>query len=218
MKEFIASVACLTALMLPQSNQAQGVVSYLNNTSQSVVGNLSIGLDYSSIGIEFQTGTNAGGYFLNDLQLLFADATESPIYSGLHVVILSDPFGAPGMNVAVLGTSQDPLNAGFFTYSPQTSATLEADTLYWLVVSTTATALGSAYNLRYTTDATTTSLDGWEITGNTAFGQPGYPVFSINAIAVPEPSTFILSVLGSALIASKFKPITAASRQRFSGC
>jgi hypothetical protein len=201
MKKLIISVACLTALLAPQSTHAQGIITYLDNTGQSVAGSLAIGLNYGSVGVEFQTGTNAGGYLLNDLQLLFADATGTPIFSGLNVVILSDPSGAPGMNVAVLASSQDPVTAGFFTYSPQTSATLDSNTLYWLVISTTSEWLGSAHNLSYTSAATTSSPDGWAFTGNTAFGQPGYPIFSIDATAVPEPSTLALGTLTLGLIA-----------------
>lgn len=205
MKKIIASVTCLAALLAPQSTLAQGLITYLDNAGQPIAGSLAMGLNYGSVGVEFQTGTNAGGYLLNDLRLLFADATGTPIFSGLNVVILSDPFGAPGMNVAVLASSQDPVTAGFFIYSPQTSATLDSNTPYWLVVSTTSVLLGSAYNLSYTSAATTSSPDGWTFTGNTAFGQPGYPIFSIDATAVPEPSTFILMILGGALIASKIR-------------
>jgi hypothetical protein len=212
MKQFILSVTCLAALLLPQTNQAQGVLTYLSNTSQTVAGSLALGLDYGSVGVEFKTGANTGGYLLNDLQLLFADATGTPIFSGLNVVILSDPFGAPGMNVAVLATSQDPVTAGFFAYSPQTTATLEGNTLYWLVVSVTSVSLGSAYNLSYTSTATTSSPDGWTFTGNTAIGQPGYSIFSIEATAVPEPSTYILAILGGVLIAPKIKPVTSFQR------
>ena len=87
MKKIIVSVTYLAALLWPQTNRAQGVLTYLDNTSQPIAGVLAMG-NYGSVGTQFQTGTSPEGYLLNDLQLLFADATGNPIFSGLNGVLV----------------------------------------------------------------------------------------------------------------------------------
>lgn len=191
----IAMIGCVVCLLAPQLARAQGVLTCLANTNQSIAGSLGMGSTDGSIGAQFQTGTNSSGYVLNGLELLFADATGSPIFSGLSVVCFLDSSGAPGFPGTILIPEQNPLTAGLYHYTPQTPATLEGNSRYWIIVAVTSVSFSTAYNLSYTSTTAASSVDGWFITGNTAIGQAGIPMFAINATPVPEPSAFVLLVV-----------------------
>ena len=200
LKKLIVLVACVCGFLTPRNNRAQDVVTYLDNTGQPIAGSMGLGLGYGSVGAQFQTGTNGGGYFLDSIQLQFADATGSPMFSGLGVVLCSDYFDGPGNPVSFLDASQNPLTSGLYTYTPRTDAILESNTKYWLIVGVTSILGGSAYNVSYTSTTMASSPDDWTITGITAIGQAGIPIFSIDAISVPEPSVFALLVTAFPII------------------
>jgi len=194
LKWSIAIVGCAVCLLARQLACAQGVFTYLANTNQSIAGSLGMGSTYGSIGAQFQTGTNSSGYVLNDLQLLFADATGSPLFPSLNIMICEDNSGGPGRIVSFFAVEQNPLTAGIYNYTPLTIATLGSSTPYWMIVYLTSVSSAGNYNLSYASITAASSVDGWLITGNTAIGQAGIPMFAVNATPVPEPAAFVLLV------------------------
>jgi hypothetical protein len=206
LKNIIALIVCAVGLLAPQLTGAQGVMTYLDNTGQPVAGSLDLGISYGSIGTQFQTGTNEAGYVLNSLQLLFADATGSPSFSGFNIVVCADNSGGPGSIITFFATGQNPLTAGFYNYTPLTIATLGSNTPYWVIVYNTSGNFNSAYNLSYTSTTAATAVDGWFIPGNTAIGQAGILIFAINATPVPEPSIFALLVMALAITSHMASP------------
>jgi hypothetical protein len=194
LKIIVVLGACIIEWLQPQSN-AQGVFTYLDNTSQPSAGTITVG---SAFGMQFQTGTNAAAYTVNNIQLLFANASGDTDPSGLGILLTVDYLGGPGALVAFLQPSSNPTMAGFYPLTPQPVATLAGNTLYWLLVATVTG--GNSYELNYANTTTAIASDGWFITGNTAFGQAGLPIFSIAATPVPEPSVLVLLITGVFLL------------------
>jgi len=188
MKRLIISVACLVALLASQSIQAQGVITYLDNTGQPIAGNSVFG---ESIGVQFHTGTNVAGYALNSVQLLFANATGNPDVSGLNILISYGDSNGFGPFVTFLNSTSNPTIAGLYSYTPQTASTLASSTDYWLVAFINGSSFDD-YSMSYASSTTATASDDWSITGSVVVGQTWIPIFAINATPVPEPSIFAL--------------------------
>jgi hypothetical protein len=189
--------ASLCGLLVQPTTFSQGVVYFLDNTNQPIDGIFSMGHDYGTVGAQFQTGANSGGYLFNQLEMQFADATGIPIFSGLSVAIFSNAsYNAPGMIISSLQPIQNPLTAGLYKFTPITATTLESDTLYWMVIVIASASFNDCYNVTYTGTTDASSPDGWVFTGKTAIGQPGIPIFSIGATPVPEPSVVTIALVG----------------------
>lgn len=190
--------ACAGLTFIPELSPAQGVV-YLNNTGNTVAGYWAMGRDASAVGAEFQTGSNEGGYAVNTLQLLFGTPTGNPQLTTFTIELCADNSGAPGSVIYYFDPGQNPLAAGLntFTATPNTlfpnNDGLSANSDYWLLILVTGGQLGpDAYNLSFTTDTAIVSPDGWMNVGNIASSQGGLPMFTLDATAVPEPSSFTL--------------------------
>jgi hypothetical protein len=211
----------VAALLAPQSTPAQGVITCLDNTSQAIAGSMSLG---ASIGVQFQTGANPAGYMLNNIELLFVPSVGHPVGTSLYLNVFEDYSGGLGNAIALLDTKDDPTTAGLSNFQPSSIPLLDSSSQplflasnqkYWLVLlSVSGSSSSDSFELSYVNTTDAMGSDGWSITGNTALGQIGIPMFSIDVTAVPEPSTFILVILGGALIASKIKPTKAAKHTR----
>jgi hypothetical protein len=195
-------LAIFLAILSSRFCSAQGSPNYLDNTGELIKTNTGL---FGLLGMQFQAGTNAGGYVLNGLQLLFADAEGDPSPPKFRVILLADYFNSYGMELAHLQTTANPTNAGLYYFSPDRLVELQAGTNYWLLMFLYGgTSLGS-YQWSFTETAHFASVDGWSITGNTLPGQPGFPMFSINATAIPEPSTLALLAAALAAIGCKYR-------------
>jgi hypothetical protein len=173
--------------------RGQGYVA-LDNTSQPITGT---NILQGSVGTQIQTGANAAGYTLNNLQLLFANANGNPNPSWFSVVLFADSSGAPGGEGSLLSTEINPLTDGLYTFIPTSDAFLTANTDYWIIINVTAGSSSDYYNWLSASSTAAISSDGWSITGNTAIGQNGFPIFLIGATPVapvPEPTTFALLI------------------------
>ena len=118
------------ALLAPQILQAQGTMTYLSNVDQASAGSLSVGSD-SWLVAAFQTGTNATGYTFDSIELAMANASGNP--SGFTVTLYTRHTGALDIRGSDLGTldgSLNPTTAGIYTYTPDSSLTLSANTQY----------------------------------------------------------------------------------------
>jgi hypothetical protein len=77
MKKIISSSIVAIGLFSQQFLQAQGTMTYLSNLGQPTVGTNAVGSD-SWLAAGFYTGTNAGGYLLDSIQLGMANASGNP--------------------------------------------------------------------------------------------------------------------------------------------
>ena len=210
MKGLIISSILLfgVGLSAPRLVQAQGTLS-LSNLGMTSTGSAPVGSD-SWLGMDFRTGTNAGGYLLNSVELALGNASGNP--SGFTAMIYQGtdfPIGASlGRSIGTLNGSLDPVTAGIYTYSPISDLTRSPGTEYFLVITAGTPVANGAYNWSYTDTFPPTQTGGWLGGSYFVSSQHGtyanggfrghYAQFAIYAtdIAVPEPSTVSLLVLG----------------------
>jgi hypothetical protein len=200
-------MAFALALMAPQIAQAQGTITYVSNLGQPSSGSFSVGSD-SWFEAEFITGTNAGGYLLDSVQLAMTEASGNP--SGFTVMLYGRSTNVfaifPGSSLGTLNGSLNPVTGGIYTYTPTSSLALSPRTGYFIVLTAGTAVANGAYQWSVTSTPTpgyneyhwaggirsAHSSDGlnWLYTSGT-YGQ-----FAINATGVPEPGVLSLFVLG----------------------
>lgn len=202
------TVIFMATMLAGLTVQAQGV-TYLSNLDQSPSDSLAVGSN-SWFAAEFGAGPNAGGYSLNSIQLALGNGSGTP--SGFKVMLYDENsfVGSPGNSLATLTGSDDPSTAGIYTYTPTSNLTLSSYGRYYIVLTAgTATALG-AYDWNYVSANSYNPSGGWFSTGyiltssdGTLWpfsGITGYPQYSINATAIPEPAPTWLLFLGSGVL------------------
>jgi len=175
---FLVGIVFVLVFNTPPLVRAQGFVC-LSNTNQSVTDNNSAG---SSFGIGFTTGSNAPGYMLNSITVLFAD-NNTPV---LTSAVLDDYH-----TITSFQDAQEIGGAGYYTYTASSPLPLAANTPYGILVLSDDPTVG--INLSYTTSSTITSFDGWIVPG---LGEFEIPLFAITATPVPEPSVTFLACTG----------------------
>ncbi len=123
-------------------------------------------------------------------------------------MILMVNFLEHGFFNILLETTNDPTTAGLCNFLPSSKPLLpssspafylSSNSDYWLLILTTGGSFADSLELSYTSTVNATASDEWSITGNTAFGQVGIPMFSINVTPVPEPSVIALLVMAMAV-------------------
>jgi hypothetical protein len=200
-------IVALISLVAPQITQGQGT-TYVSNLGAPSTGTLPVGTD-SWLAADFITGTNAGGYLLNYVQLAIADASGNP--SGFTAMLSrqsSNPTATlPGPSLGSLSGSLSPVTADTYLYTPALNMTLLPSTPYFIVL-TAATPLA---NGAYEWNITSTISGGYnnyhwgnqngvwfDSSDGSHWGAHGgiQPQFALNATPVPEPAVLGLLVLG----------------------
>ena len=191
-------------LFAPRIATAQGTTTYLSNLGQASAGSLAVGSD-SWLAAEFITGTNAGGYSLNSIQLAMTDASGIP--SGFTVMLYTSQAhtSLPGNRLDTLDGSLNPVSSGIYTYNPTNNITLSG---YYLIVVTAGTSVtNGAYDWSLAGTNSYNASGNW-FAGTVTGGEDIFtsqngsswnfseanPQFAINATAVPEPG--VLGLLG----------------------
>lgn len=191
-------------MCLPQWILAQGTM-FVSNVGQTPVGSAAIGSD-AWIAQSFRTGTNAGGYALNSIQLLMNAGTASPGGFSVSVYnITGDPhtIGSSDSPQNSLGNfaGPDPAAGGLFTYSAS-SLELLPSTVYCVVATAASPVAQGAYNWSGASGVTGTIGPGdpWILpnlywssaNGSTwTFIQRQYTFqLALSGAPVPEPSAF----------------------------
>jgi hypothetical protein len=205
----IIVMGLLAGLFTAQIARGQGSVTYVSNLEQASAGVYPLGGN-SWLAALFATGSNAGGYGLDSVQLGMADALSgSP--GSFTVMIYSranSPAVSPGSSLATLVGSADPATAGEYTYTPTTTLMLTPGTFYFIVVNSTMTAGGGgAYEWSDTGADNYNPIDGWSAGGSiasmdgTIWGDvpttSGFLQFAINATPAPEPGVVGLLAVGA---------------------
>ncbi len=170
-------VLCVYGLFAPSLMLGQGFV-YLSNTNQPVTESSLTG----SFGIGFTTGTNSSGYLLNSLTVLFAD-NNTPVLSS---AALDDngtiTYFQDGVEVGA---------AGAYTFTPQSSLALDANTAYALLVYPNDAQVD--INVSYTTSSTFASMDNWNIPGLDGSDEPLFAITATSIEPTPEPTVTSLA-------------------------
>ena len=142
MKKIIVMFA--VAFFATQIIQGQGT-TYISNLGYISTGSSSVGSDVW-FAADFFTGTNAGGYALNSVQLATTDASGNP--SGFTVMLYSSISGFatfPGSNLGTLNGSLNPVTAGTYSYTPASNLTLLPSTSYFIMLTAGTTVANGAY-------------------------------------------------------------------------
>jgi hypothetical protein len=198
-KPTIMVIICAAGIFALERAPAQGVITFLDNTSQPIAGNNGLGNTTFDprIDVEFQTGTNAAGYTLNSVSFLMANASTAPSPTAFEIdVLAADDSTEMFLPFSV---SSNPITAGLYTYSVP-SVLLAANTDYWLSCHNPGSG---TYEWDYADNTTATTVGGWSITGNigpAGTSASGIPMFAISATAVPEPSSLAMLAMGTILV------------------
>lgn len=209
-KNMLAILASALVLSAPRIAQAQGTV-YVSNLGLPSTGSASVASNLW-LAEAFLTGTNAGGYLLNSVQLALSNALGNP--SGFTAMIynvnpLSIAGAAPGTSLGTLNGSLDPVAGGIYTYSPASNLTLLPGTTYFTVLTAGTAVANGAYEWSVTSTYAPTLSGGWNGGGialsssdglNWGPFPPHYAQLALTATAVPEPSTLGLLALGGFLL------------------
>ena len=196
----VATTFAIATLFAAQMTQGQGTL-YVSNLGQGAIGSPAIGSDKWEAQF-IETGNNSGGYLLNSIQLLMNASSGSP--SGFTVSIYSDVNNTPSSDLENLSGSSNPSSGGLYTYTAS-GLLLSPSTQYFIVaIGATSMAQGA-----YTWDNTFGSPAGinqWAIQEGiysldngldwTVYGRNITFQSAIYATAVPEPSTWVLGLLG----------------------
>jgi hypothetical protein len=216
-------IASVFGLLAPQIIQAQGT-TYLSNLEQPSAGSFAAGSN-SWLAATFGTGTNAGGYVINSIQLAMSNASGNPSGFQVRVYAAAGGGGYPGTLLGTLNGSLDPVTAGIYTYTPTATLTLPISGPYDIVL-TAGTAVGNgAYEWSVAGMNSYNPSGGWNTLGGTAGGVltssngspsswilngSAFPQFAIDATAVPEPGVLSLFVLGGFLLVRHRRKAKAA--------
>jgi hypothetical protein len=206
MKKIISGVVMFAfTLLAPQIVQAQGTITYVSSLSQNSTGNVLVGSD-SWMAVDFFTGSNAGGYSLNSIQLGIADASGNPNgFTAMLYTATGGPAVVPGSSLGTLDGSLNPAVGGIFTYTPASSLTLSPNTIFFIVLTAGTTIANGAYS--WSESAYPPSINNWGMgngiieSGNGISGWSPTPYLgiaqiAINATPIPEPGVLGLVGLG----------------------
>lgn len=200
---FVTGCTLAAALLMPLA--ARATMTAVSNLADSTTG--------ASLVDDAQFGASTAGSFTTGASTeTLAGATirftaVPTAYGNFTLRIYTDTggaFGTPGSIVTTLAGSA-PTGAGDFAFTDPSATVLAANTKYWLAASTTS---GNG-QWSTTTDFTDASPIGWSI-ANTQSQASNFnhfwqtsgsssPLFSIDVVATPEPTTLGL-MAGAGLV------------------
>jgi hypothetical protein len=208
-------LAFAVVVLSTQMAQAQGTL-YFSNLGQPSAGSAPVGSD-SWVAADIQTGTNAGGYLLNSVQLALADAMGNPSAFTVMLYASGPPTGYyPGGRLGTLNGSLDPVASGIYTYSPTPNLSLSPHTVYWVVLTAGTPVADGAYEWSFTSIPIGGS-GGWIGTGTVLSSSDGLSwgtrisgaraQFAMYAtdLPVPEPSMLGLLALGGGFLVWRWR-------------
>ena len=203
----------MAAFFSAQPARAQGTMAhaqgttYLSNLGQVSAGRFMVGSDFW-IAQNFHTGTNAGGYSLKSVQLPTLPAVGNP--SGFAVLVYSQSSINGIFPGSILGglTGPDPTAGGTFNYNTGGLWLAPNEAFFLVATAATPTATGAFPWSFASSFFGAESSEGWGLSGfrwssadgvnwNRVVGATFFQ-FAMIATAVPEPSSWLLLLLGLA--------------------
>ena len=186
LKQFLNVTACALGLLALQNVGAQSI-TYLSNTNQPIAGTNTI---FPDISVQFETGSNPGGYTFNDVQLSMGNAMRSPTGS-LFVDIYYSGLNGSNYFGDVLSGNTNPVTAGIYMYVATTNIILLPNTDYWIDAYTGGSD-PQFYEWNYTSTTNATGIGGWKFTGTNEFNVhvpfTPYPMLAIDATPIGSVS------------------------------
>ena len=211
-------IAFAVTLAAQQITEAQGTLTYLSNLGLGSAGAVSVGND-AWFAANFITGTNAGGYMLDSVQLKMLTASGNPsgftvmLYSatGIRYLSTGEIYSAsPENSLDTLSGSLNPVTSGIYTYTPVSSLFLTPNTPYFVTVAAEMSVADGAYfwGITFRPPLRTDNSDRWGAlfvsyhssdgaNWNSYASGDNLEQFAVNATAIPEPSSLCLLLLGS---------------------
>ena len=160
----VSAFVLATVLATPGQANAQGTSQ---QTPQVLVSNFgqtaySLGALVPGAAQGFRTGTNAAGYTLTSIKLLF-NVGNPIVGENIITTVTLHSGSATGSTVAdfpSLSSAQHAAGVAVYTLTPTTTVTLDSNTDYWVVAS--AAGLGAQWAVAYAGEDATPAL-GWSI-------------------------------------------------------
>jgi hypothetical protein len=197
-RRLIFSFSISMAFLFPCRSDGAIMVS---NLDENVALFFSVGANDDWAGSRFITDGSSPSFTLQSITVGLANAEGG---GGFFVALFSDAGGLPGIALEPLTGSDDPLSEGDYEYT-SSGISLAPNSSYWVVAGIQETggtfnwkAAGSQFNFTgpWTIPSTNTHITSFPAGGstwNTSFNNDGFPfLFSVSAVAVPEPSTAVL--------------------------
>jgi hypothetical protein len=211
----LATAAAFIGLIASQIHAAQAVDIYSNLGTPDSSSNAAIG--YNSVAnfdVTYAQGftTGASLYLLDSVDLplgVTGAGNGSP-----KLQIYSNNAGTPGTDLGVTFTNPTFGAQSLYNFSLATPFALSASTSYWMVLSDTTAGTQTKFNWYYTdTFSSPTAKNGSGVSflggarsnnggalwsTNNGFAQTG---ITLNATAVPEPTTYALAAIATGVMA-----------------
>jgi hypothetical protein len=212
----LASLAAFISIMAAQMNTVQAANIYSNLGTPDSSSNAAIGYNSSTnVDVKYAQGFTTGTsiYVLNSVDLplgVTGSGNGSP-----RLQIFSNNADKPGTALDVTFTNPTFGAQALYNFSLATPFEMSASTSYWMVLSDSTANTQTKFNWYYSdTLSSPTAQNGSDLTflggsrslnggtswsNNNAFAQTG---ITLNATAVPEPSTYALAAIASGVMAA----------------
>jgi hypothetical protein len=215
MKSYLASLTTFFVILNASLRGLQGAEIYSNLGAPDSSSNAAIGYNNSAnSNVIYAQGFTTGS------SLYVIDSVDLPLgVSGAgngspKLKIYSDNAGKPGTELEATFTNPTFGTQSLYNLSLATPFALSASTSYWMVLSDSTASSQTKFNWYYSdTFSSPTARNGSGLTflaaarslnggstwaTNSAFAQTG---ISINATAVPEPTTYALATIATGMMA-----------------